>query len=208
LPATPTGIALLSCLRRLGSSTALAEVPEEYFTEPEERAALQWLRDHVRAHRQFPTVRTFNRATGIAAVITREPLSFYLDKARQRAIHREITTKFEAIKQTLIDRNADRYLEINAEIAAFAERFRPERHQQTFAGALDQVMTEFQEAKWSANLRGIDTGYRFLNDATGGWQNTDNIALVGRIGDGKVVSGIEACSRSVGIRSQRTFSIK
>jgi hypothetical protein len=36
MTATPTGVSLLSCLRALGSSTELVEVPDAYFTEPEE----------------------------------------------------------------------------------------------------------------------------------------------------------------------------
>jgi replicative DNA helicase len=185
MPATLTGEMLLSRLRSLGSTTALHECSERYFTEPEEIAALQWLKEYVRQHRAFPTISTFQRETGITVRITNEPLTYYLDRARKRAIYKQINARFNAIKATLVDKDPDRFIGLTNEIAAFAQQFRPEGHRQAFAAALDQVITEFQEVKWTAGLRGIDTGYQFLNDVTGGWQNTDNIALAGRPGDGK-----------------------
>src|SRR5580693_3302376 len=73
MPATPTGIALLSCLRRARSPAEPPEVTEQYLTEDEEKAALRWQQNYVREHHAFATLRTFRRHTGIATTITQEP---------------------------------------------------------------------------------------------------------------------------------------
>lgn len=185
MPGTPTGISLLSCLRSLGSSSELQEVPEGYFTEPEEVAALRWMRGYVREHHAFPGVLVFRRHTNIRPVVTLEPISYYKDRARQRAIYKEITSLYNDFKQSIVDKEPDRTIAIAERIVALKRRFSSPHTEQTFADALEQVMADFQEAKWGEGLRGICTGYQFLDDATGGWQGSDNIALVGRIGDGK-----------------------
>jgi hypothetical protein len=92
----------------LGSTTALQETAERYFTEPEEIQALRWLKEYVRQHRAFPTISTFQRETGITVRITNEPLTYYLDRARKRAIYKEINSEFTAIKNTPVDRDPDR----------------------------------------------------------------------------------------------------
>jgi replicative DNA helicase len=186
MPVTLSGTALLSCLRRLGSSTALREVPEAFFTEPEERAAFQWLQNYVRQHHAFPGVIPFRLGTRIQPVVTNEPLSYYMDRARQRALYKEIFIRSGNLRDAMVSKQPDRFIEIAEQIVALKQRFAAQRREQTFAEALDQVMGEFQDTKWSGGLRGIDTGYPFLNDATGGWQSGDNIALVGRIGREKL----------------------
>jgi replicative DNA helicase len=185
MSAGATGEMLLSCLRALGSTTTLQETAERYFTEPEEIAALRWLKEYVRQHRAFPTISTFQRETGITVRITNEPLTYYLDRARKRAIYKHINARFNEIKATLVDKDPDRFIELTAEISANAARFEFNTDETNFSEAMQRVNAEYTEVKHTAGLRGIDTGYEFLNSETGGWQNTDNVAIVGRTGDGK-----------------------
>jgi DnaB-like helicase C terminal domain len=185
MPATPTGIALLSCLRRLGSSTELAEISESYFTEPEERAALGWLRAFVRDHHAFPGPSVFRAGTQITAIVTLEPITHYKDRARQRALYKEITRRWNAFKDSLDNKNPDQTIEISKEIVALENRFNTGAAQQSFEDVLLGAGADYREAKQTVGLRGITTGYGFLDDETNGWQNTDNVALVGRISDGK-----------------------
>src|SRR5207248_3674621 len=59
----------------------------------------------------------------------------------------------------------------------------PERP--SFDQLLDMVVEDFRNARIGGR-QSVDTGYPLLNEALGGgWHGTDNIALVGRIGDGK-----------------------
>ena len=191
MTATPTGISLLSCLRSLGSSTELMETPEEFFVEQEERQAFRWLREYVRDHHRFPGVLIFRTHTNIAPVVTQEPISYYRDRARQRLLYREITSLYNDFKESIVNKEPDRTIAIAKQIAALENRFSSHASEQTFADALDTVTEDFRESKATVGLRGIPTGYDFLDDETNGWQNTDNIALCGRISDGKSMLAIK-----------------
>ena len=112
-------------------------------------------------------------------------MSYYRDRARQGALYKEITRRWNALKDTIVNKTPDETVRLARELVALEQQFGAWASEQTFAQALDQVEAEFEAAQPQPSLRGIETGYEFLDDATGGWQSTDNIALVGRIGEGK-----------------------
>jgi hypothetical protein len=144
MPATLTGISLLSALRALGSAVALIEIPDAFFTEPEELAALHWLRGYVNQHHRFPGITPFRRHCGFSPVITLEPLSYYRDRARQLALYKEITQRRNAFKETIINKTPDETIRLARELVALEQQFGAWASEQTFAQALDQVEAEFE----------------------------------------------------------------
>lgn len=189
MAAQQTGIRLLSALRRAGSTLLLAEIPEELFTEDEELAAFRWLREYVRQHRSFPTPETFRRHTSIQTLVTQEQTNYYIEEAQKRAIYRSALPMFNQLKEGFTNRNIQEIITSATNIAGLEKRYQRGPAAQTFAETLNRVVTDMQEARWAqiaGRLRGVETGYRFMNRITaGGWQGSDNIALAGRIGMGK-----------------------
>ena len=189
MPAAPTGVRLLSALRRAGSSRVVAELPEALFIEEEELAAFRWLREYVRQHHAFPTPEVMRRHTKIQTQVTMEPLSYYIDVARQRALYQASLPMFNDLKDAYANKQVNKIIEAAKKITELERMYVPGRVARTFVEVLDDVIGDFTDARshqLTRTLRGIHTGYLFMNQATGGgWQGTDNIALAGRIGDGK-----------------------
>lgn len=189
MAAQPTGIRLLSALRKAGSTLLLAEIPDDLFTEPEELTAFRWLREYVQQHRSFPTPETFFLHTRVRTLVTLENTDYYLDQAQQRAGYRSALPLFNQLKEGFTNRKIDDIYTAAQEIVDLKKRFQRGQRAQTFAEVLDKVLVDMRDARWAqiaGRLRGVETGYRFMNRATaGGWQGSDNIALAGRIGMGK-----------------------
>jgi hypothetical protein len=184
--ATRTGIELLSALRRAGSTAAVREVPETFFIEDDERAAFVWMRDHVAQFRAFPNPDLFFRQTGIRTLNVSQPVSFYIDEARKRSLYNVLTEPFGQMRDAIEGMNPDAMVEIaramvqaSAQLAAKGTDYIP------LEAALEQVMTDFELAQRSIGMRGITSGWSYVDEQTGGWQNDDLISLVGRIGVGK-----------------------
>lgn len=180
------GIALLSFVRKNGSAVLLREIPEEIFIHDDEKRALRWLRDYVSEHRAFPDPTVVHRHTQIQTIQTTQPLSYYMTQARDQAVYSLATKEFEGLRAAFTDKNVAGIVEAAKKMAALERRFDLRPRNPSFPEILQMVVSDFEEAKWAGGLRGIDTGYAWLNEATGGgWQGTDNIVLAGRIGDGK-----------------------
>lgn len=185
--AKPTGVKLLSSLRRSGSASALFSIPATYFHDEDEREAFLWLTDYVRTHRAFPSPSVFYDETGVRTKRTTEPLSYYIDKARQRALYNDCVPLYAELDEAMRSREPDEAVRIAQEI------IRADRNVRTssdtglvgLSNALELVSADYEIAQWQDTLRGVTTGWPYLDSVTGGWQNADLITFVGRPGRGK-----------------------
>ena len=177
---------LLSALRKHGSMTLLYELPETYFNE-DERQVLRSFREHVSEYRSFPSPRTFTRETGLKVVKTHEPITYYIDRARKRALYNALGEHVSTIGDGMQDRDPDNVVEAaNAIVALAASLSRSTgRSYTSLDQALDEVLADEELAYNTIGIRGITTGWPEIDEVTGGHQNTDLNTLVGRPGTGK-----------------------
>jgi len=181
-----TARSLLSALRKSGSRTALEEVPEAYFT-PDELPTFQWLKDYVRQYRAFPNPVTFRRETGEATVITQEPLPYYLNRARQRALYSLLTPIYSSFREAMTDRKPDDAVRLFEEGVALARQIDGGKKGglMSLKQAVQLTMDDYEEAHMTPGLRGITTGWPYFDDITDGHQNGDVNTFVARPGRGK-----------------------
>lgn len=184
--ASPTAINLLSALRRAGSTSAVREIPESYFQEPDELAAFRYLRDHVQTYRAFPDPAMFRRNTGIQTVVTNQPLSYYVDEGRKKALYEALITPFENMKEALEGQDPDAFVRVCREVMQTSVGFISATADfSTLQAALELVVTDYEQAVLTGGMRGIPTGWPYLDEQTAGWFADDLISVVGRIGHGK-----------------------
>ena len=184
--ADQTGTKLLSALRRTQSKSALFDTPEAYFEEGEERDAFDWLKGYVGTHNRFPTPDTFLNETGVQTVITKEPVAFYSDKARQRALWQASIPIYGQMRKAFEAQKADEVVRLAGEIKRLDQELSNRRQgMTTLADSMKMLEEDYGVAKNSIGLRGIPTGYPFLDNVTDGWQNSDVISVLGRPGRGK-----------------------
>lgn len=182
-----SGMLLLSALRKAKSKAAVLETPVAFFEEGQERNAYIWLREYVSTHNAFPTARTFERETGVTATITSEPLSYYLDDARKKALFESLMQPFAQIRRAMESQDPDGAIRImqEAQVAASALNHRQEGLI-TFAQSMQLVRDDYDIARRAmGSLRGIPTGWDFIDSQTQGWQNSNVYTIVGRPKRGK-----------------------
>jgi len=180
------GIKLLSSLRKTGSFSAVVETPTDYFLDEGERTAFLWLKDYVQEYKSFPTHDTFLQETGIKTVNTNEPLAYYQNKARQKALYYVLTPKVSKMHEAIKEFGSDTVVDIARDMVMSGASFTLSGSgSKTLVAALDTVMEDYHEARAIEGLRGVETGYAYLDGVTDGWQNSDLITLVGRPGAGK-----------------------
>src|SRR5437868_548604 len=83
---SPDFVRLFSCIRRDGDHAALRSIPNEIFIEERDRRAFQWLREYVSRHGSFPGPAIVQRHLRMTMLITLEPLSYYLERAKHKTI--------------------------------------------------------------------------------------------------------------------------
>lgn len=184
--AKTTGIELLSVLRRTGSTSLLREVPEDFFIEKDERDAYIWLREYVQEHSSFPQASTFKRETGITTVKVKEPVDYYVNKARQRALFYAISNQMSELQEAIADKDPDRAADIAQGIALTRNTLSTQTTGVTsLQTAMAEVFDDHDSTRWQPLLRGVPSGWSALDAVTDGWQNGDLVTFVGRPGTGK-----------------------
>lgn len=176
---------MLSALRRTKSKSALLGIPEQFFTD-DELEAFNWLREFVTSHGAWPTPQTFRNETGIATVITREPLPYYVNDSRRKALWQSFLDPFKDLRTAMSDKDPDEATKIMQDMIAASRdlNFRREGLT-TLSESMRLVGDDYREAKATIGLRGIPTGFPFFDEATDGLQNSNLYTVVARTEIGK-----------------------
>lgn len=186
MPPRSEGVELLSALRREGSASALREVPSAFFLAGEEREAFTWLCEYVHTHRAFPAPRTFLRETGVEVVRVPEPVSYYVARARERALYLGVFPKLQAFSEALRGQDASAAVEVAREVLRVERSLSlGEGGVVTLESALRSSIDDQELTQWISGLRGVATGWAAIDAVTDGWQQGDLITFVGRPGQGK-----------------------
>lgn len=181
-----SGVKLLSSLRKTKSKSSLFGIPQEFFKE-EELGAFSWLQEFVEQHKQWPTPETFRRETGITTVVTNEPLPYYIDDSRKKALWQSLMEPFGEMRGCMEDKRPDEAVAIARQILSLSASLSTISHAglTTLASSMSLVGEDYRIAKATAGLRGIDTGFPYLNEATDGFQPANLYTVVARTGIGK-----------------------
>jgi hypothetical protein len=184
---TTAGIRLLSSLRATKSRSFLDAIPVDYF-DGEERETFLFIKNFVASHNEWPTSGTVARETGLQLVLTREPLTYYVDQARERALFYALREPYKAITQAFKSQKPDKAIEIMRDCIMLDGQFHIERKGiVTLDDSFDMVAEDFTIAKRTPGLRGIPTGFPYLDEITEGLQPANLYTIVARTGIGKTV---------------------
>lgn len=181
-----TFIELFSALRRAGSSTLLREMPEQFFLTKEEKSAYDWLCAYVNEYRAFPSPRTVLDELHLQTIATKEPVEFYVEKARKRALYSLMVPFLSTMQEAMEDLQPDVAVEAARDVLRLYNNIsRKDSGVVSLDTAVDELLADYADAKENKGMRGITTGCDYLDQITGGWQNSDLISVVGRPGRGK-----------------------
>ncbi len=177
---------LLSSLRRTGSSRLLRELPLEYFVNDDEKNAYLWLKSFVDEFQTFPTPAAFHQGTGLRTRAVEDPVEYYLNRAKDRALYMQITNVLPELDSGVTEKN------VSAIISAAKKIIRADTVlslQQSgvvsLKDAFEQVNEDVTSSLFYEDVVGIRSHWPEVDKATLGWQNSDLITFVARPGSGK-----------------------
>lgn len=183
-----TSLRLVSAIRRAKTQTYLSGTPDNYFDE-DELPAFEFIRSFVREHNAWPTAATVKAETGVTLVRTKEPVGYYLDQARQRALYMALNEPFKEITDAIREQRPDDVIRIMRDCVTVSSALGDTNSSQitNYTDMFEQIDQDYRIAKLQYGIRGVPTGYPLLDEKFDGWLEACLYAVVGRPGRGKAL---------------------
>lgn len=181
------GLEALTSICLAGSLASFQEVNESLFVTDEEQEVYQFIRRHFRRYKELPSVPIVQEATGVELEDAESTTDYYLDQLYDRLLYNSLRQPYHELRTAMSSADAGAIQE------AVASLNRAHRgSQRTASSSLsdiasvgDRLIDLYQERQLALGLTGIDTGWPYLNDLSGGYQNGDFISIVARTSVGK-----------------------
>lgn len=177
------GFQLLRALVDSGSRTAIRQIGPELFTD-EERPAYDFLSRFYRQHGQIPSLEVL-ADNGIRLIPASDPVSYYIDRCRQRAIGNVLQAEHPNFVHAFGRRDIEQARVAIERMRLAYSTYRERENVVSIHEARDLVAEDYQLAMTHPGLQGISTGWEFLDQKTSGFTPGDVWALVARPGKGK-----------------------
>lgn len=177
----------LSAVIRDKDKASVLKTQESIFVSEDDVAAFRKVRDYYRRYRKFPIPAMVMRRCGFAYLKTREPLDTLYDDVVARAKYTMMRNAAAAVIEDLevkdIEAAEQKWMTANTSMRLIAE------HRDTglyeLSDVLPEVIQDFEEARMLHGIRGVTTGWGYVDGITGGLQNGDLWSIVARPGVGK-----------------------
>ncbi len=170
----------------------LQKIRKAFFAESEWSVAYSWVVEFYREHKELPKLKTFNKKFSDQLgklPKTNEPISYYAEELRKRALNNEIKTqlKSKTIKE-IESEDPDAALATLKHIAAeLTHDYTPNSKisAMNLRKTLKIRWDMYKERKELDGILGISTPWESLNEATLGWCEGDCIFFLAKSGVGK-----------------------
>lgn len=180
------GLKLLSSILAAGSSRAFSDLDRELFVD-DELPAFDFIRNHIRVYRQLPAAQTIQEEVGRRMPTANESMEFYTDQVAARYEYAQIRERLIPLRDAMNVRNMP---EVEANIQAMnriVRRTSSRRNSGVVISLADAMQQSHQRliTNMGGGLTGIPSGWPRLDAITGGYQDSDIISWVARMGVGK-----------------------
>ena len=181
------GLELLASVAVHGSSETLRELFAELFIEGEEQTVYEYMVRHRRRYQQIPSVSVVEDQTGVDLPNPSGTTTYLLDQIYDRLMYNSARQPFHGLRQALSNMDADGIRDSVSEL----RRAIQQSTRTSFGGVStidelgDELLSQYQTRANALGLVGISTGWGYLDDESGGYQNGDFVAYVARTSIGK-----------------------
>lgn len=176
------GLQLLRSLVENGSRSEFRNLSEVLFVG-DETPVYEFVSTHYRRHGQLPSVEALVE-NGFVLPRSTEPPSYYLDRARNRAIFNTINAQNSDLGEAMRDRDMARAVEILRATTYSVNRYEAVNDIAALHEVATSVMEDYEIAA-RTTAQGITLGWSYLDAITSGAEGGDVITLVARPGMGK-----------------------
>jgi len=153
--------------------------------EKDEITVLEVVSDLFRSYGKMPELATVERLSGVKLDFPDEPIDFWADGVRERALSRMVVGATEEVMDRLKEGDLGEVRTILQDLVLSFDSRNPEESVVEFGDAAKDVL-EFHDDRQSAGrMFGIPFGFPYLDELSDGAQPGDTIAVVGRPSEGK-----------------------
>lgn len=182
------GLKLISSILANESPRTLSQIEREMLIDSEV-TAFDFVKSHLRQYRELPTVQTVQSETGVRLPAAPETLSYYVDTVSERHEYNLIRDRFATFREALQQRDMGVVADHISDMSRVIRRRRRGAHQTGEAVNLTEagrmVTDRLRRIQGQGGVSGITTGWTKFDHITGGYQGSDLITWVGRMGLGK-----------------------
>lgn len=181
------GLELLAAVSQHGSSETLREVFEELFIEGEEREVYSYMVRHRRRYQEIPTIRVIEDHTSVELPEPEASTTYLLDQLYDRMMYNAVREPFHSLRQSLSLADADGIRGHVSDLRRAVQRSSRVTASgvSTIGDMGEQLLSQYEVRANALGLVGISTGWDYLDNESGGYQNGDFVALVARTSIGK-----------------------
>jgi len=179
------GLKLISAILAAGATAMVVSVNPELFIEAE-RPVYDFVRQYQRSYRDLPHATTVQQELGIRLPAAPEPIDFYLDAVTERSIYNQLRERFGELRESMTARDMTAAGTTISQMARITRTSSRQGHQvMQMDEAMGLVVDRIENTRGSGGITGIESGWAELDAQTGGYQNSDLISIVARMGIGK-----------------------
>lgn len=182
------GLKLISSILANESPRALSQIEREMLIDAE-ATAFDFVKGHLRQYRELPSVQTVQQETGVRLPTAPETLNYYIDVVHERHEYNLIRDRFAGFREALQQRDMGVVADHISDMSRVIRRRRRGAHQTGEAVSMTEagrmVTERLRQIQGQGGISGITTGWSKFDYITGGYQSSDLITWVGRMGLGK-----------------------
>lgn len=180
-----SGIELLASICEHGSTEELHNLTDEHFVDEEEVELYNFIKHHYRRNGRLPLVDTLVENHSFDIPLIPEPLQYYKDQLEDRYIYQQAHPVFNELHPLLGNGDYAAAQEVAARLARTLSVSLPERRVLDTGTLMQDVLDEYQQHHQRPGHSGVTTGWSYLDQETGGYQNGDLVVWVARPAMGK-----------------------
>jgi len=155
---------------------------------PDEAQCLEKAKTFVRSFNRFPSESWFKDECELPLIDTKDPFDYYRDRIYKKAIYKLVVPVLQSASEAIRDRDPLSVVDMfNGFLSKQKELFRDtSEHGWLSASEMSkQFIEEYQTNRLGSGVRGIPTGWDFVDNQMGGHQKGDLNTIVARPGTGK-----------------------
>lgn len=180
------GLRLLAAISENGSTTSLRGIQPEFLVDADEQTVYDFITTHYRRYRELPVIETIEEETRIRMPETPEHIDFYIQEVHNRRVYTQVRDEFTTLRNNISQSNIDGILESANVIRSACTPFTGQQQELYRVDQLaPELLEEYIRKHYNPGMSGVATGWSYLDEQTGGWQDGDLIVWVARPAAGK-----------------------
>ena len=173
------GLRFIAAAITAGAGNAITRIDPEYFLD-NEREVYDFVRGHLRQYRVLPQANTVQQEMGVRLPVANEAVDYYMDRVEQRFQYNLIREHDGTLREAISAADIEAAIDAAGQIGRARRGNRRGREVMDIREAGQLVLDRLAAVRGHAGMSGISSGWEGMDQATGGYQNSDIITFVGR----------------------------